>query len=208
MKDVLKLTDMEFDALRELGNIGSGHIATSLSKLLNKDVDINIPDTRFVDLEEFSQYLGGPEKIISAMYLQITGDLRGEAMFIFPEKGALQLIDLMLEVPAGTTKALDEDTLGKSAFSELSNILTGTFLNSMSKMLDVKILPSVPHIATDMTQSIIDMLIVRVGAYADSILSVGTKINVMGYDIDGHFMMLFDSESLLKMLDRLHDNDG
>ena len=208
MKDLLKLTDMEFDALKEMGNIGAGHIATAISKMLGKDVDINIPETKFVDIQDFAEYLGGPEKIVSAIYVPIEGTISGEAIFIFPEQGSLELIDLLLGQEKGTTKRIDEDTLEESAFKEISNILTGSFLNSLSKMLDAKIMPQPPHIATDMVQAIIDLLLINVGSYASSILSVSTKIDVMGHDINGKFLILFDKDSLLLMLDRLHEKFG
>ncbi len=208
MRDIKNLTDMEFDAIKEIGNIGSGHIATALSKLLSKSVDITIPDTKFIGIDDFSDYLGGPEQIISSIYLQIKGDLKGEVMFVFPIKGALEIIDLILQLPSGTTKKIDESVLSKSAFKELSVILTGSFLNALSKMLDIKILPSIPAVATDMTQAVIDMILIKIGSYSDNILSIGTRIDVLGHDINGKFVILFDKESLFLMLDRLHEKFG
>ena len=38
MTDLGTLNEMELDVLKELGNIGAGHAATSLSKLLGKEV--------------------------------------------------------------------------------------------------------------------------------------------------------------------------
>ena len=34
------MNDLQFDVLREIGNIGSGHAATALAKLLNQKIDI------------------------------------------------------------------------------------------------------------------------------------------------------------------------
>lgn len=208
MRDLLKLSEIEFDTLKEIGNIGAGHVATAISLILEKDVDINIPDIRFISIDEFADYLGGPGRMVSTIYIRVTGDLSGEAMFVFPVEGCLELVDLLLKRPVGTTKSIDESELSTSSFSEMSSILTGSFLNAMSKMLDVVIRPSVPHIATDMVQSVIDMLLIKIGTYADSALSVGTNINVMGHNIDGKFVILFDKESLFRMLDRIHEKYG
>ena len=35
--------EMELDALKELGNIGAGHAATSLSQLLDRTIEISVP---------------------------------------------------------------------------------------------------------------------------------------------------------------------
>ena len=38
-----QLNDMQLDVLRELGNIGAGNAATSLSSMLNRPVSITVP---------------------------------------------------------------------------------------------------------------------------------------------------------------------
>ncbi len=69
MKKALNLSDMEKDALREIGNIGTGNVVSALSQFINKSVDINIPETKFVSIKDFSHEIGGPEAIISSIYL-------------------------------------------------------------------------------------------------------------------------------------------
>jgi chemotaxis protein CheC len=77
MGNSMKLNEKEFDALRECGNVGIGNAATALSKLINKKVEINIPETKFVPITKFANEFGGPEKIVSGIYLEISEDLRG-----------------------------------------------------------------------------------------------------------------------------------
>lgn len=206
MENNLKLSDMEMDALREMGNVGFGNVTTDLSKLINMSVDMHIPVTKFIPVKDFSKEFGDPEAIVSGIYLKITGDLEGEAMFVFPEAGALRLVDIMLGKEIGTTKKFDEMDL--SAFKELSNILTGSFLNSISKMLDVKLLPSVPHVATDMMQAIVDYILIKIGEHADDILCIKTNLNVKGHEIGGEFFVLYNHESLAKMVEILHTKYG
>ena len=44
MEEITELSEMEFDALREIGNIGAGNAATALSKLLNRKIDMAVPE--------------------------------------------------------------------------------------------------------------------------------------------------------------------
>ncbi|MFH0869539.1 MAG: chemotaxis protein CheC [archaeon] len=201
-----QLTSSEIDALSEMGNIGTGNAATALSKFINKNVDMNIPETKFVPLKDFSKLVGGPEKIIVGVYLQISGDIEGESLFIFPREGALEMIDILMGKPPGTTKIVNE--MDESAFKEMTNVITGAFLNSMANMFDVKLVPSVPHIATDMAQTVLDFILIKVSRSADSMLCVKTTINVEGHRIDGEFLVLFDEKSLKKILKTLHQKYG
>jgi chemotaxis protein CheC len=197
---------MEIDALKEMGNVTTGNAATSLSKLINKNVGMNIPDSRFVPIGQFTYAIGGPERIVATSYLQLSGDLKGEALFIFPVQGALELVDIMMGRPVGGTKVMDDMDL--SAFKEMSNILTGAFLNSISKMLDVTILPSIPHVATDMAQSLVDFILIKVSRHADEIFCVTTKIDVEGHHVNGDFLILFDQASLKTMIEIMHRKYG
>jgi chemotaxis protein CheC len=206
MKNSIKLNELEIDALKELGNIGIGNVATSLSKFINKKVDISVPETGFVELVKVPSLVGGPETIASAIYLEISGGLKGEAVFLFPESGALEIVDIIMKKKPGSTKKMDE--LDESAFKELSNILTGSFVSSLAKMLDVKLLPSVPHTATDMVQALLDFILIKIGRYADVVLCVKTQMNVEGHNIDSQFLVFFDEVSLKKMLSCLHSKFG
>ena len=37
------LTDMQFDVLKEIGNIGAGNATTALSQMINMKIDMNVP---------------------------------------------------------------------------------------------------------------------------------------------------------------------
>jgi len=198
MEKLLNLNDMEKDALKEIGNVGTGNAATALSKLLNKHIEIIIPETKFVPITKFAKEFGGAENVVVSTYLQLLGDLSGETLFIFPVKSAEKIVDLMMGQPIGTSKIIDE--MSQSAFKEMSNIFTGAYLNSMADFLEIKILPSVPHITTDMVQSIMDFILAKVSNHSDDVLSIKTSINIKDIEIEGFFIMIFDIASMNKVL--------
>jgi chemotaxis protein CheC len=201
MEKALNLNDLEKDGLKEIGNIGTGNAATALSKLLNKHIEIIIPETKFVPIEQFANEFGGPEKIVVSTYLEVLGDLNGESLFIFPVESAEKIVDLMMQQPIGTSKIIDETA--QSAFKEMSNIFTGAYLNSMADFLGNRILPSIPHITTDMLQSVIDFILAKVSNHSDTVLCIKTKIEISDMEIDGHFAILFDNASMAKLLEVL-----
>lgn len=54
----MKLDSMHLDILKELGNIGAGNAATSLSQLLNQRVDMSVPDVKVIKTKRCSVYIG------------------------------------------------------------------------------------------------------------------------------------------------------
>jgi chemotaxis protein CheC len=202
----MDLSEMETDALREVGNVGVGNAVTSLSKLLNKKVGIDIPETRFVPLDEFSKIVGGAEQVVIGIYMQISGDLEGESVFLFPKECALELVDLMMGNPPGTSKIFED--MAESAFKEMANIFSGSYLSSLSNFLDITLFPGIPHLANDMVQSIVDFVLIKISQSAEQVLLVKTAINIEGHNVNGDFVLLLQDKSLRIMLEKLKEKYG
>ncbi len=206
MDSIIDLNDMEMDALKEVGNVGVGNAATALSKILNKKIDINIPETTFIPITEFSSELGGAEKIVTGIYLKMEGDLDGETIFLFSQESAMRLVDLMMGQEPGTTKTMGEMEI--SAFKEMSNIFSGAYLSALANMVGMSIFPGIPHISSDMLQSIIDMVLITIANYANNVLCVKTKISIENKAVEGEFVMIFNASSLKKLIDTIHSKYG
>ena len=41
-RELDKLNDLQFDVLKEIGNIGAGNATTALAKMLNTKIDMNL----------------------------------------------------------------------------------------------------------------------------------------------------------------------
>ncbi|MBN2367878.1 chemotaxis protein CheC [Candidatus Woesearchaeota archaeon] len=206
MDKLLNLNEMDMDTLREVGNIGVGNAATALSKVLNKKIKIVVPETKFIPLNQFSQEFGSPDRLVTAVYFKIQGDVAGESVFLFTHEDTLKLIDLLMGRELGSTKIIDD--LNISALKEMTNIFSGAYLTALSNLINLKILPSIPHIANDMLQSLFDFVLAKVSTYATNILTVKTKINIEGNDIGGDFMLFFEVESYKRILEALTNKYG
>lgn len=195
---LVNLTEMEMDALKEIGNIGTGNAATTLSKLLKRDIEIIIPEMKFIEISKLANEFGGPEKIVTSSYIEIMGELNGEALLIFPRDCAEKVVDIMMSQDMGSSKMMDD--MAQSAFKEMSNIFVGSYLSSLADFFHIRILPSIPHMTTDMLQSIMDFIIARVSNHSDTILGIKTKVEVKDIEIEGFLIILFDIASMNKLL--------
>ena len=89
-----------------------------------------------------------------------------------------------------------------SALQEVGNIITGAYLNSLSSMTGLKIIPSPPAMAVDMAGAILSVPAIQFGIYGDKILLIQSQF----YDnlqMDGYFILIPDLESFGKMLTAL-----
>ena len=85
---------------------------------------------------------------------------------------------------------------------EISNIITGAYLNALSSLTNLKIYPSVPDLAIDMAGAILSVPAIEFGTLGDKLLLIQSQISDE-IEIDGFFIMVPDMESYGKILGSL-----
>src|SRR5918996_1257661 len=94
--DARDLGPRQLDALREVANIGAGHAATALSQMVNQKIMVDIPEIKVLRIEDVGEILGEPEEIVSAVMMQLLGDVTGRTVQVFPWRTSVQLISTLL----------------------------------------------------------------------------------------------------------------
>jgi flagellar motor switch protein FliN/FliY len=135
-------TEMEKDALGEIGNISFGSSATALSALLNQKVDITTPFVSLVHKDELTDEFPNPHVAVQVQY---TEGFSGTNLLVIKHEDAAVISDLML---GGTgenpTEIMDEIKL--SAVQEAMNQMMGSAATSMSTVFQKKIDISPPSL--------------------------------------------------------------
>lgn len=196
------------DILKEVGNIGAGHSATSLSKLLNKKIDMNVPDVKVVSFNELMERLGGPDVVIASVFLRMEGDIPGSLFFVLSIEQAERFIQQLIMDPSFSfSSQTSENELGLSAFQELGNILTGSYLSSLSDLTNLTIYPSVPAFTVDMFGAVISHGLIELSHVSDYAIIIDTVIkeeDQLESDlVKGHFFLLPDPDSFDKLFKAL-----
>ena len=186
------------DVLKELGNIGAGNAATALAELLQSKVDMSVPQVKLIDFSEIGEVIGGEEQVMAGMYLAIQRDITGSILFLLKEDVALHLVKKLM----GDFAVDVRGEMEQSALKEISNIITGAYLNALGTMTGLRIEPSVPDMTIDMAGAILSVPAIEFGILGDKMLLIQSQI----YDeisIDGFFIMVPDVDSYTKILTSL-----
>jgi chemotaxis protein CheC len=201
MSETKELSPVHIDALREIGNIGMGNALTALSQLVNKKINMTVPETRFYPFEEVITRVGGQEELVACVSLRVLGDIQGTAMFVFDEPSTYTLVDLLMGLPEGTTSELDE--MGQSAVQEVGNVLTGSFASAISTLSQLKLVSTVPVFAFDMLGAVLPSVMIASGRIEDKVLVIKNSIFQSNKEVSGHFFFFSAPEDLNKLLDSL-----
>lgn len=186
-----------FDVLKEIGNIGAGNATTALAQLLQCKVDMKVPQVRLLEFQEVGAAMGGEEQIMAGVYLLVEGDITGSMMFLLEEKAAHCLVAKLMQIPENAEGEFTEMEL--SALKEIGNIIVASYLNSLSVLTNMKIVPSIPDLSIDMAGAILSVPAIEFGAIGDKILLIQTQFTDE-VDLDGYFILVPDLESYNKIL--------
>ncbi|MBQ8199516.1 MAG: chemotaxis protein CheC [Lachnospiraceae bacterium] len=201
--DLNHVSQQYFDILKELGNIGAGNATTALAQMLGCKVDMKVPQVKLLDFKEVGAVMGGEEQIMAGIYLLVEGDITGSIMFLLNEQSAHTLVAKLMGMEAATDEPLNEMEL--SALKEIGNIITGAYLNSLSMLTNMKIIPSIPDISIDMAGAILSVPAIEFGTLGDKILLIQTQFTD-DLTLDGFFILVPDLESYDKILGSLGMN--
>ncbi|MDG5788180.1 flagellar motor switch phosphatase FliY [Evansella sp. AB-P1] len=136
------LSEIEQDALGEIGNISFGSSATALSTLLNQKVDITTPKLSVLEKSSLENKFPRPHVVISVEY---TEGFEGLNLFVMKTTDAAIIADLMLGND-GTNAKEDLGELEISAVQEAMNQMMGSASTSMSTIFSKRVDISPPDI--------------------------------------------------------------
>ncbi len=194
-----RINNIVLDVLKEIGNIGAGNAATALSKMINKRIDMNVPKVNVLDLKEVPELIGGPETLVSAVYFKIEGDIEGSIMFLLDIESSKTLVNLIMN--GYETKELDEFT--KSALQEIGNILSGSYISSLSALTNLNIKISIPALSIDMAGAVLSVPAIQFSRLSDKILIIETEFIEGNDNVRGFFFLVPDYDSYDILLNSL-----
>jgi len=179
------------DLFREIGNIGMGNAASSLSQLLNDEkVIIQVPDVSVVSLGELPDYMDGPDRVVVGLYMEVGGSIGLHIIFILPLPSARSVASTLT---AGLVQDLDE--MGLSAVMEFGNIVTAGYINAFAELTGFTLIPKPPLIAVDLTEAILGSILAEIQLAEDFVILIKTAFQTGESKIDGFLCMVPDQDS-------------
>lgn len=201
MEDVLNITRLELDALREVGNIGSGNAATALAQFLNRKIDMAVPNASIMELNDIPNLVGGANKAVLGIFLKIMGEIDGRFLLMFPEETAVKMLKYLIP-GCEVTDMVHLGEMESSCMREIGNILAGAFLNALSVMTQTPMLNSLPSMNFDYAGAMIDNVVADMTAVSDKVLMIETSF-IEEEDMRLHIFILPAPNSLKLLLKKI-----
>ncbi len=177
------LSDMEKDALGEIGNISMGSAATSLSALLGHKVNITTPTVKIVTMKIIKDSYPMPYLMVEVTY---TVGINGSNILAIQSSDAAIIADLMM----GGDGLNPDPNLGEiqmSAVGESMNQMMGAVATSLSTMFSKKIDISPPVVTyIDLGK---DDIVTEMAKSTEKVACISFRMEVEGL-IDSEIMQI------------------
>lgn len=194
-------SEINQDILTEIGNIGAGQASVAMSIMTGTKVDVHLTETKLSqpnDLIKENCYAGHDLGII---HFAIEGDLTGDAFFVLIDESAKRLIELVDKENKEAVEAVTDKDI--SILNEMGNIFVGTYLNALSDFTNMMVMPKLPEYESNKASDFQDRLLkkLQVGNTEETI-SVKTNLTISKENISVVFCLVFDKESITKIIDK------
>ncbi len=207
----VKLTEIQRDALQEVGNIGGGNAANALAQMINKRVDINIPSVEMVELDEFAATMSKKNEKILVAWSNVIGKTRATVLSLFNLNDAVDITSIIVDDPdkkqidlrKKIMKASDFPDLYRSAISEIGHILGSHYVSAIGDLLGLRLMTEPPDMSVDTGQQLFKILEEEIGLLKKLSLVITTRITITDFKITGSFLFIPSLETLEDLLEAL-----
>jgi chemotaxis protein CheC len=187
-----QMDSLHLDVLKEISSIGTGNAISSLSKITNKRINMELPKVMFLEFKDVHKSIGNPEDMVAGILVTLSGDINGMVMFILNIRTARSLINYFYEKPTATHEF---DELDRSALEEMGNILISSYISALGTLINKRIIPSVPTVALDMAAAILSVPAIEFSKVADGVMHIETVFSAGTDQMSGYFLLVPELDS-------------
>ncbi|MFA5937614.1 MAG: chemotaxis protein CheC [Candidatus Paceibacterota bacterium] len=169
---------LKLDMLRELGSIGAGRAATSLSELVSTQVNIAVPDIRLYPFQKIIDLFKEEEYFI--LRADLSGDIMGVEFLLLSIGETRALSGMLLGMEPAAVNVDDE--MAQSSLKEAANILLSSYMNALSDLTGFSILAGVPELHPHIHKTEVEKCITEIPTTDIICVKSHLAIERMGFD--------------------------
>lgn len=198
--------DESLRAVEDVCRMGARYAATGMTEMLGAKVTPVGLRCHKVEIPELLSFCGRDEELVVTIAFAVTGEASGDILAVLPEATATRLSERLLE--GMDLVGVEREKVRLDSLAELGNVIGSAFLNAVSNLSGLELLPAPPALAEDMAAAACDVLQIRYGAVADRITVSEVRFVMEGEPLAVQLAILFEPESWERILDGFRGEEG
>lgn len=192
-------SELQFDALTEIFNVGCGRAASSLSEIVGDTIHLSVPSIEVLKKKELDTTVfdfGNEE--IATVSQTFTGPLEAEGVLLFRETQALNIAREMM----GSQVSLEDlPDFEQEALCEVGNIILNACLSAMADILDLELNSGLPRYALAPPRWIFSYM--EDERIEDCLIVLHIKFLIEKRQSEGNLIFFLSTLSLTRLAERI-----
>ncbi len=145
-------------------------------------ITLSLDEVREIPLEDACGELDLGDELLTMVVLSLHGELGGEMILTFDETSGRQMAASLLQRPVNQDPGWSE--LEKSALTETGNILACAYMNALTRLIGVDLVPSAPYFIQDYGASVLEQALLPQAMTCDKVLVCRTGFHRHGEELN------------------------
>jgi two-component system chemotaxis response regulator CheY len=180
----------------EIGNMGAGRALTSLSKLTNQSINIEVPKIETAPAHLVSLIKWSPDQPVTAVHMGLRGQNECDILLAFELEEAAKISEIMTE----KILVSNASKIQASAITEMSSITICSFFSAISDFLELKLLPFGPTLVTDSFEATLDTFLANMTVSTETAVLFNIRLKKEKSTVDGVLIIFISPEFQKKLI--------
>jgi len=185
--------------LKKVTAVTTDCAAEAIAKLTGQQVTTTVSTVRLVAIEEVLAEIGDITSVTSVVVVKIGGDMHG-LLFLALNPGDARSITKDTIKQTLTQTYIDQDL---NVLCEMTNIIAGAMLNSLSQLLDLRLEQSPPAGTTDILGAALDPFLAEFGTKFDKVLVQKEVFSIPAQGSSLKLLAIIDPPSTDRILQKI-----
>ena len=160
--------DQPLSGLHELFASATHDASAAMCRWTSGLITVTLDEVREIPLEAVTSEVNVGEDLLTMVVLTLQGDVVGNLILVFAHLNGGQLAASLLGMQVGSDPEWSE--LEKSALTETGNILGCAYVNALTRLIGVDLVPSPPYFIQDFGASVLQQAVMTQALTSDSLL--------------------------------------
>ncbi len=182
MTEVRNENDRALSVLHELFASATHDASAAMCRWTDGLITVTLDEVRQIPMEEASYAMDLGDDLLTMVVLTLEGEVGGNLILVFDERGGRQLAASLLNREPGTEPEWSE--LEQSALTETGNILGCAYVNAISRLIGTDLAPSPPYFIQDFGVSVLQQALMTQALSSDTLLLCQIGFQREGEELD------------------------
>jgi chemotaxis protein CheC len=194
----------DLSVLRELLASATHDASAAMCRWTDGLITLTLDEVCEIPLGDVGNQLHLGEDLLTMVVLSMDGEIGGEMVLTFDEENGRQLASSLLGHPVSGEGEWSD--LEKSALTETGNILGCAYMNALTRLIGVDLVPSAPYFIQDYGASVLQQALMAQAMTSDHVLICRTGFHRQGEELNWRVLFVPTTGMRKAMEEALHSH--